>query len=884
MEVNSLVLNVKSDTVSTASKRLDKFEDKAGKATRANRQLSASSGVASTATAKQGAAAAGAATSFTGLAGAQTTATATTRGMTGALATMGATMATVLAPLLAIIGPLLAFKKVLGSTVEIQDFRAQLKTATGSMENAAIAFEAVEDFASRTPYALEQSLQGFIKLTNLGLTPSERALESYGNTASAMGKDLTQLIEAVADATTGEFERLKEFGIKASSEGDRVKFTFRGVTTEIGKNAAEIEGYLMSIGENEFGGAMSARMETVGGQISNLGDLWDQLFRTISEMGVGSLIGSSIQVAIDAIDGLIGMLQSGEFEKSLESWTAGFEGWADDFELTMSFVSGVFKSETEDMGEDSAGIWETFVDAIKAIPAMVRYWVKRMGIEIVALGDYALIAGKAIFATIGEYLSLTVNASVEAAKAIGEAIMNPIETFNNGGIDWSGVTGATTEASVRISKVISDAEDKLDVNRKTRIDLLGEIQDEYDATALKIVETARESDSLREAYEREKQARKDARSESGDRLERFKIEPKGGTGTSATSGGKKSGATKSSGPTDFEKLVEELRKEELAIEGSYLKRLELIRNNTEAGSELRAELEEKVSQQYQQDIEKFAEKTISEYDITKAGFSLQLEEIDSFYQRRKELILQNETLTEEEKTALVLQMTEERNELVKNLEMTRAKQGLEMADNFFGNFAQLAKSGNKKLAKIGEAALKAQKAIAITQATIKTYESATSAYASMASIPVVGPALGVAAAAGAIAAGLANVAAIATSPTTVGSYAAGGIVPGSSYSGDSLTANVNSAEMILNRQQQAQLFNMANGGGSQNGGGNVVIINQTTTPVEAETRVNAKGEREITIREAVNRTKAELTNEADTGGGTVVPALQRNFELRRRGA
>ncbi len=90
--------------------------------------------------------------------------------------------------------------------------------------------------------------------------------------------------------------------------------------------------------------------------------------------------------------------------------------------------------------------------------------------------------------------------------------------------------------------------------------------------------------------------------------------------------------------------------------------------------------------------------------------------------------------------------------------------------------------------------------------------------------------------------------------------------------------------MILNRQQQAQLFNMANGGGSQNGSGNVVIINQTSTPVEAETRVNVKGEREITIREAVSRTKAELTNEADTGGGTVVPALQRNFQLRRRGA
>ena len=40
---------------------------------------------------------------------------------------------------------------------------------------------------------------------------------------------------------------------------------------------------------------------------------------------------------------------------------------------------------------------------------------------------------------------------------------------------------------------------------------------------------------------------------------------------------------------------------------------------------------------------------------------------------------------------------------------------------------------------------------------------------------------------------------------TAGSYAEGGLVPGSSYSGDNLTANVNSGELILNRAQQANI-------------------------------------------------------------------------------
>lgn len=45
-----------------------------------------------------------------------------------------------------------------------------------------------------------------------------------------------------------------------------------------------------------------------------------------------------------------------------------------------------------------------------------------------------------------------------------------------------------------------------------------------------------------------------------------------------------------------------------------------------------------------------------------------------------------------------------------------------------------------------------------------------------------------------------------------GKYAQGGIVPGSSFTGDRVTAQVNSGEMILNKTQQARLFKLANGG------------------------------------------------------------------------
>jgi hypothetical protein len=49
------------------------------------------------------------------------------------------------------------------------------------------------------------------------------------------------------------------------------------------------------------------------------------------------------------------------------------------------------------------------------------------------------------------------------------------------------------------------------------------------------------------------------------------------------------------------------------------------------------------------------------------------------------------------------------------------------------------------------------------------------------------------------------------------SFAQGGIVPGTSFVGDKVAANVNSGEMVLNKQQQANLFDQANGGGSSGG-------------------------------------------------------------------
>ena len=69
------------------------------------------------------------------------------------------------------------------------------------------------------------------------------------------------------------------------------------------------------------------------------------------------------------------------------------------------------------------------------------------------------------------------------------------------------------------------------------------------------------------------------------------------------------------------------------------------------------------------------------------------------------------------------------------------------------------------------------------------------------------------------------------------SFATGGIVPGTSYSGDRVQANVNSGEMILNAQQQRNLWDMAN-----NRGGGAVVNMPVTIENNASDAVSASAE------------------------------------------
>lgn len=261
---------------------------------------------------------------------------------------------------------------------EFDKLNAALITATGSTKSAGEAFSALQRFAAQTPYDLAQVTDAFLQLRSLGLTPSERALTSFGNTAAAKSKDLKTVVEAVADAATGEFERLKEaFGITAKQAGDNVKFTFQGVTTTLRKNASEIEEYLTRIGEVQFGGGMARQAVTLDGAISNLNDTWQQTLVSFSQSGFGDGVMGSVKALSGALTDL------GEIFKSVRG-SVEEEGKA-----------------VEEIAPLHAAL-TTIFETITVLGVNVAYVFTQVGKEIGGLAAQAVAVAKGDFKAAGE--------------------------------------------------------------------------------------------------------------------------------------------------------------------------------------------------------------------------------------------------------------------------------------------------------------------------------------------------------------------------------------------------------------------------------------------------------------------------------------------------
>ena len=149
--------------------------------------------------------------------------------------------------------------------------RAALEAQLGSRE---AADRRISEIRGIRGVGLTEGVQVANRLGGLGLNASAQSVRSVAAIAAATpGKSAMDFAEAVADAITLENERLKEFGIRAKVAGDKVSYTFRGVTETVGANAKEIQGYFDRLGQSSlFSGALERKAQGLQGALGSLDD------------------------------------------------------------------------------------------------------------------------------------------------------------------------------------------------------------------------------------------------------------------------------------------------------------------------------------------------------------------------------------------------------------------------------------------------------------------------------------------------------------------------------------------------------------------------------------------------------------------------------------
>ena len=179
-------------------------------------------------------------------------------------------------------------KSIISVRKEFATFQAVLKNTLGSSQAANREFDKIQRFASETPFSVRELTDSFVRLVNQGFKPTTEQMRQLGDLAASTGKDFIQLTEAIIDAQVGEFERLKEFGIRASKQGDIVTFTFKGIETQVDFTAGAIQEYILSLGDLEgVTGAMAEISKTLEGKLSNLKDTWESLLNVLGQRGEG---------------------------------------------------------------------------------------------------------------------------------------------------------------------------------------------------------------------------------------------------------------------------------------------------------------------------------------------------------------------------------------------------------------------------------------------------------------------------------------------------------------------------------------------------------------------------------------------------------------------
>ncbi|NFO15174.1 hypothetical protein FDB34_13400 [Clostridium botulinum] len=212
----------------------------------------------------------------------------------------------------------------------MEQYRNTLNIVMKDHEKASKTFAWAADYANKTPFETGEIVDATVKLTSYGLE-AQKVLPLTGDMAGAMGKSIDQATEAIADAQTGELERLKEFGITKDMIVAQGAKDLAGI--EIVNNKGQITNQrafnaaMFSLMKERYSGAMEIQSKTFKGLMSTTsGIIKNGLARIAGISSTGEIIPGSAfdtvkQKLSEVTEYLLKMQENGSFDVIAEKFS-----------------------------------------------------------------------------------------------------------------------------------------------------------------------------------------------------------------------------------------------------------------------------------------------------------------------------------------------------------------------------------------------------------------------------------------------------------------------------------------------------------------------------------------------------------------------------------
>ena len=198
-----------------------------------------------------------------------------------------------------------AIRGIIETTARFEDLKTTLASVTGSIKSGNQAFAAIEDFATRTQFGVEDLTTAYIKLAGAGIRPTEKLLRTFTD-AAAISTDQVGSLQAITDLFSRNMQgglgledlnRLADRGIPVFDILAQKLGINRLQVSELGKTAQGARKILDALGQgiNErFGGATEARLDNLSTSMSNF---WIAVRK--AAYTIGQEMGPALKTALD---------------------------------------------------------------------------------------------------------------------------------------------------------------------------------------------------------------------------------------------------------------------------------------------------------------------------------------------------------------------------------------------------------------------------------------------------------------------------------------------------------------------------------------------------------------------------------------------------------